>query len=158
MAPGFSRSSLILLLLFSLVFTISEAKEILVGGNSDSWSIPTSNETQLNQWAGKSRFRIGDTLGEAIKEHKDGNTKVSLERAGPFYFISGAKGHCQKGQKLIVVVLSPRRSRFFGVSPAPSPAEIDGPAVAPTSAATSSFGRRSGLLVVLAFGVVLALF
>ncbi|KAM6544091.1 hypothetical protein CsatB_008538 [Cannabis sativa] len=182
MAAGFSRSSLILLLLFSLVFTISEAKEILVGGNSDSWSIPTSNETQLNQWAGKTRFRIGDTLvwkydgekdsvlevskedyetcntGEAIKEHKDGNTKVSLERAGPFYFISGAKGHCQKGQKLIVVVLSPRRSRFFGVSPAPSPAEIDGPAVAPTSAATSSFGRRSGLLVVLAFGVVLALF
>ncbi|KAF4390328.1 hypothetical protein G4B88_024334 [Cannabis sativa] len=142
MAPGFSRSSLILLLLFSLVFTISEAKEILVGGNSDSC---------------KEDYETCNT-GEAIKEHKDGNTKVSLERAGPFYFISGAKGHCQKGQKLIVVVLSPRRSRFFGVSPAPSPAEIDGPAVAPTSAATSSFGRRSGLLVVLAFGVVLALF
>ncbi|KAM6577214.1 hypothetical protein CsatB_029051 [Cannabis sativa] len=178
MAAGFSRSSSSssLILLFSLLFTISEAKEILVGGNSDSWSIPTSNQTQLNQWAGKNRFRIGDTLvwnydgekdsvlevskedyeacntGRAIKEHKDGNTKVSLDRAGPFYFISGAKGHCQKGQKLIVVVLSPRRSRFFGISPAPSPADINGPAVAPTSAATSSF-RRSGLDVV-AFGVL----
>ncbi|XP_062101725.1 early nodulin-like protein 15 [Humulus lupulus] len=172
---SFSGLSSSLIILFSLLFTISEAKEILVGGNSYSWSIPTSNETEtlLNKWAEKSRFRIGDTLvwkydGEkdsvlevskedyeacntsrAMKEYKDGNTKVSLDRAGPFYFISGAKGHCEKGQKLIVVVLSPRRNRFYGISPAPSPAEIDGPAIAPTSGVSS---LRSGLVV--AFGVL----
>lgn len=41
-----------------------------------------------------------------IKEHKDGNTKVELEHSGPFYFISGSHGNCEKGEKLIVVVLS----------------------------------------------------
>ncbi|PON74545.1 Cupredoxin [Parasponia andersonii] len=177
---SFSRtSSSLLLLLTSLLFTISEAKEILVGGKSDAWSIPSSSSSQtqlLNQWAESTRFRIGDTLvwkydaekdsvlevskqdyetcntSRPIKEHKDGNTKVSLGRAGPFYFISGAKGHCEKGQKLIVVVLSQRGNGFLGISPAPSPAEIDGPAVAPTSGASS---LRGGLVV--AFGLLLVL-
>jgi len=71
-----------------------------------------------------------------IKEYSDGNTKVKLDRPGPFYFISGAKGHCEKGQKLIVVVISPKHT-FHRISPAPSPAEFEGPAVAPTSSATT---------------------
>ncbi|KAL7239253.1 hypothetical protein ACSBR2_005200 [Camellia fascicularis] len=41
-----------------------------------------------------------------MAEHKDDNTKVKLNRSGPFYFISGEEGHCDKGQKLIVVVMS----------------------------------------------------
>lgn len=77
-----------------------------------------------------------------IEEYKDGETKVKLNKAGPYYFISGAKGHCEKGQKLIVVVLSPRHR--YAISPAPSPAEFDGPAVAPTSGAEA---LRGGLVV-----------
>ena len=81
-----------------------------------------------------------------IEEYNDGNTKVKLDRPGPFYFISGAKGHCVQGQKLIVVVMSPKK-RSIGVSPAPSPAELEeGPAVAPTSIAPV---LRTGLVTVL---------
>ncbi|KAE8672060.1 nuclear nucleic acid-binding protein C1D [Hibiscus syriacus] len=68
------------------------------------------------------------TANEFTKSGKSGQDSV----LGPFYFISGAKGHCEQGQKLVVVVLSPRHS-YTGISPAPSPAEIEGPAVAPTS-------------------------
>jgi hypothetical protein len=99
-------------------------------------------------------------ISNPIEEYKDGNTKVKLDRSGPFYFISGAKGHCEKGQKLTVVVISPRR-RYRGVSPAPSPAELEysgvspalspaeleqGPAVAPTSSAPV---LQTGLLKVM---------
>ena len=88
-----------------------------------------------------------------IAEYKDGNTKVKLEKSGPFYFISGAKGHCEQGQKLLVVVLSPRQ-RYTGISPAPSPAEIESPAVAPTSSAAA---LKAGFLVTLGV-LVLGLF
>lgn len=77
----------------------------------------------------------------------DGNTKVKLEQAGPVYFISGTEGHCQKGQKLRLVVVTPRNSAF---SPAPSPSEFDGPAVAPTSASAKLTGGFSALGLVLA--------
>ncbi|EXB86670.1 Early nodulin-like protein 1 [Morus notabilis] len=168
---GFSRPSssslLLAFLLLGTIFSSSEAKEILVGGKSDSWTIPSSQSQSLNKWAESTRFRIGDTLvwkydGEKdwvvqvskedylscnssspIEEYKDGQTKVKLNKAGPYYFISGAKGHCEKGQKLIVVVLSPRHR--YAISPAPSPAEFDGPAVAPTSGAEAL--RGGGLVV-----------
>ncbi|RDX81304.1 Early nodulin-like protein 1 [Mucuna pruriens] len=156
-----SRSASASLLLLFLLFGFSAAKELLVGGNINAWKIPSSQPDSLNQWAERSRFRVGDYLvwkyesgkdsvlevtregygncstSNPIKEYSDGNTKVKLERPGPFYFISGAKGHCEKGQKLIVVVMSPRHT-FTAISPAPSPAELEqGPAVAPTSTATT---------------------
>ncbi|KAJ7966275.1 Early nodulin-like protein [Quillaja saponaria] len=171
-------SSASLVLLF-LLLSFSEAREILVGGKSDSWKVPSSESDSLNQWAGKMRFKVGDFLVwkyesgkdsvlqvskenyvncstvNPIKEYKDGDTKVELERHGAFYFISGAKGHCQKGQKLIVVVLSPRHGHT-GISPAPSPANFEGSAVAPspTSSATSLQGGllvAVGLLSILVF-------
>ncbi|THU49982.1 hypothetical protein C4D60_Mb06t15290 [Musa balbisiana] len=43
-----------------------------------------------------------------------------FNRSGPFYFISGAAGHCAHGQKLIVVVLATRNPI---PSPPPAPAE-----------------------------------
>lgn len=86
-----------------------------------------------------------------VAEYKDGNTKVELDRSGPFYFISGAKGHCEQGQKMIVVVLSERRGRYTGISPAPAPAEFEGPAVAPTSSANSLNG---GIVIAAALGVL----
>lgn len=87
-------------------------------------------------------------ISNPIEEYKDGNTKVKLDRSGPFYFISGAEGHCVKGQKMIVVVLSPRH-RYTDISPAPSPAESEGPAVAPTSTATSLKGSLVMLMGIL---------
>ncbi|MBA0658037.1 hypothetical protein Goklo_010278 [Gossypium klotzschianum] len=163
--------------LFFLFLSFTEAKEILVGGKTDAWKIPSSESDSLNRWAEKSRFRIGDSLvwkydggkdsvlqvtkeayascntSNSIAEYKDGNTKVKLDRSGPFYFISGAKGYCEQGQKLHVVVLS-QKHRYTGISPAPSPAEIEGPAIAPTSSAAE---LKAGFLVTLGV-VVLGLF
>lgn len=99
-----------------------------------------------------------------IKEYSDGNTKVELDRPGPFYFISGAKGHCEKGQKVIVVVMSPRGggSRYTGsISPAPSPspspsAEFEGPAAPSPTSSASATALHSGL-VMAAMGVLTAM-
>ncbi|KAL2544655.1 early nodulin-like protein 15 [Forsythia ovata] len=157
------------LVFFFLYLSFSEARDHLVGGKSDSWKVPSSESDSLNHWAEKSRFQVGDSLvwkfdgskdsvlqvtkrdyvtcntSSPIETYTDGNTKVKLERSGPYYYISGAEGHCEKGQKLIVVVISEKHRRFMGVSPAPSPAEVEGPAVAPTSSAHTNF--KGGFLV-----------
>lgn len=63
----------------------------------------------------------GCKTSKPIKEYKDDNTKVELDESGPFYFISGADGHCQKGQKFEVVVMSEKHkdhdSPLLGSSP-----------------------------------------
>lgn len=84
-----------------------------------------------------------------VETYTGGSTKVKLERSGPYYFISGAQGHCEKGQKLIVVVISKRHS---SISPAPSPA-VEGPAIAPAPA--SGAGSLSGGFLVAALGALL---
>uniref|UniRef100_A0A5B6YKU4 Putative early nodulin-like protein 1 n=1 Tax=Davidia involucrata TaxID=16924 RepID=A0A5B6YKU4_DAVIN len=171
-------SSLVVLL--SLLFSFSEATDFLVGGKTDSWKIPSSESDSFNKWAESSRFLIGDSLvwkydsekdsvlqvtkrdyvscntSSPIEEYKDGNTKVKLDRSGPYYFISGAEGHCEKGQKMIAVVMSARHNRRFAIiSPAPSPVELEGPAVAPTSSATSLQGSLMVALGVLVGFVLL---
>ncbi|XP_047326232.1 early nodulin-like protein 1 [Impatiens glandulifera] len=42
-----------------------------------------------------------------ISFSNNGHTKIEFERSGLFYFISGASGHCQLGQKMVVKVMSP---------------------------------------------------
>ncbi|KAI4337238.1 hypothetical protein L6164_015681 [Bauhinia variegata] len=162
-----SRSSLAFLF---LLFGFSVAREIVVGSKTDAWKIPSSESDSLNKWAERTRFRVGDNLvwkydsgkdsvlqvnkhdyvncstSNPIKEYSDGNTKVELDRPGAFYFISGAKGHCEQGQKLTVVVLSPK-NRYMGISPAPSPAEFEGPAAAP-SPTSSAMSLQGGLMAV----------
>lgn len=64
---------------------------------------------------------------QPIKSYEDGVTKILLDRSGPFFFISGANGHCEKGQKLDVIVLSPKHSssirvKFLAPTLAPAPA------------------------------------
>src|SRR6266487_1644630 len=44
-----------------------------------------------------------------IKKFDDGDSELQLDRSGPFYFISGKDDNCEKGQKLIVVVLAVRK-------------------------------------------------
>lgn len=147
------------------------------GAANGGWRIPSSETAYtLNAWAESSRFQIGDALVfkyDAAQDsvlqvtradylscsasspvaqyvNKGGEAKVELERSGPYYFISGAPGHCEKGQKLIIVVLSPRNAyaRVSSPAPAPAPAEHEGPAVAPTSGAA-----RLGLEMGLGLGV-----
>nr|DAD43848.1 TPA_asm: hypothetical protein HUJ06_002078 [Nelumbo nucifera] len=60
---AFSRPLASCMLLVCLLFSFSEAREILVGGKTDAWEIPSSEPESLNRWAGASRFQIGDSLG-----------------------------------------------------------------------------------------------
>ncbi|KAH6757557.1 hypothetical protein C2S51_038705 [Perilla frutescens var. frutescens] len=174
---GISRvdiSSVMFLIFLSVSF--SEARDHLVGGESNAWKVPASESDSLNHWAEKSRFLIGDSLvweydgskdsvlqvtkrdyvtcnaSSPIETYTGGNTKLKLERSGPYYFISGADGHCQKGQKLIVVVIS-EKHRNLRIFPAPSPAESEGPAIAP--APSSGAGSLSGGVLMVALGALL---
>lgn len=55
------RFLFLILALWCLLFTVSEAREILVGGKENSWTIPPSANF-FNMWAEKIRFRKGDFL------------------------------------------------------------------------------------------------
>ncbi|XP_073049150.1 early nodulin-like protein 3 [Primulina eburnea] len=122
---------------FFLVFTCSvDAFQFRVGGK-DGWTINPSEK--YGHWAERMRFQVNDTLlfkykkgldsvlvvkqddydkcssGNPILKLDDGDSVFKFDRSGPFFFVSGKKSNCDKGQKLIVVVLSVRN----GLSPPP---------------------------------------
>ncbi|KAJ4871551.1 Early nodulin-like protein 2 [Raphanus sativus] len=129
---AFTKTKSLCFFTFLLSFsTISVARRFGVGG-SGAW-VPNPPE-DYGSWAGKGRFLVHDTLyftyakgadsvlevskadydgcntKNPIKRADDGNSEISLDRSGPFYFISGNEDNCKKGQKLTVVVLSVRTS------------------------------------------------
>ncbi|EOA21643.1 hypothetical protein CARUB_v10002061mg [Capsella rubella] len=178
-----------LFLFFSVFFLLTNlayCKEILVGGKTSAWKIPSSPSESLNKWAESLRFHVGDSLvwkydGEkdsvlqVTKEayvtcnttnpaanYSNGDTKVKLERSGPFYFISGSKSNCVEGEKLHIVVMSSRGGHHTGgffsgsaPSPAPSPALSGAPAIAPATGSASSLASRVGVLGFVGLGIVL---
>ncbi|CAL0303766.1 unnamed protein product [Lupinus luteus] len=141
------------LVLFTLV-SISQARIFYVGGNAGWVPNPAEN---YNQWSGRNRFQINDTLvfkynngsdsvlevtkkdydgcnkSNPIKKFDDGETEFQFDRTGPFYFISGEDGNCEKGEKLIVVVLAIRGGGKQTQTPPPStsPPSINTPATSP---------------------------
>ncbi|KAI0504220.1 hypothetical protein KFK09_015170 [Dendrobium nobile] len=156
-----SRSSLQSVKLFFFLILLSAsaflkdaatATQFRVGGPL-GWRKPTGFESETyNQWAGRNRFHVGDSLyfkyeKDSLlvvgKDHydecntmnpllrfTDGNTTFRFDRFGYFYFISGQWGHCKAGQKLIVrVMVHPE------MIPAPAPAPMSVPFVgsSPTS-------------------------
>lgn len=68
----------------------------------------------------------------------DGDSMLKFDRSGPFFFISGNPGTCEKGQKLIVVVLAVRHKGDHAPSPqlppsSPSPSPtVETPMWSPT--------------------------
>ncbi|KAL8040832.1 hypothetical protein ABFX02_10G125500 [Erythranthe guttata] len=175
---------LALLLLF--VISFSEAKNFHIGGRRSSWKIP-SYPTEYNHWASKKRFQIGDSIdmkydgkvdsvlevseedykncnkSNPIKTYNDGNTKITFDKSGPFYFISGAEGHCEKGQKIEIRVITPKHVTPPAAAPQPSPASagdsihhVPAPAPHRAAAAALNVGFMSGVFAVV--GVFLALF
>ncbi|EXC31401.1 Early nodulin-like protein 1 [Morus notabilis] len=121
-------------LLFCFIFSSLQSLSVLcfefqVGGPK-GWVVPPSNDSKIyNDWASKNRFQLGDTI--RFKYSKDsvmevsqedykkcnssrpnffsntGNTVFKLDHYGPFYFISGVSGHCERGQHLIIKVKTP---------------------------------------------------
>lgn len=58
-----------------------------------------------------------------------GNTAFRLDHPGPFYFISGASGHCEKGQRMIIKAMyheesSPSTGDDHGHKSSASPAAV----------------------------------
>ncbi|KAL0358266.1 UNVERIFIED_CONTAM: Early nodulin-like protein 1 [Sesamum angustifolium] len=168
------------LLFFVSMISFSEAREFEVGGKRPSWELPSSSD-DFSKWAQRNRFQIGDSIvltydaksdsvlevteksyktcntSNPIKSYADGNTKITLDKSGPFFFISGAEGHCQKGQKLEILVLSAKH-HSLGHSPAPSPAETHHHHLAPAPApASGGSGLRVGLMSGAAVVAILAL-
>ncbi|XP_022133440.1 mavicyanin [Momordica charantia] len=123
-----SMNPFVILLLLVISFSAVASFEFQVGG-ARGWVVPPANDSKIyNDWASENRFRGGDTVRFRYKkdsvmevteeEYKrcnstqpsffsnTGNTVFNLGRSGTFYFISGANGHCQRGQRMIVKVLT----------------------------------------------------
>ncbi|XP_058092452.1 early nodulin-like protein 21 [Magnolia sinica] len=149
----FFSSFLFLIIFFSLRLLPVAAFEFDVG-DDDGWKVPPSDKLQFyNSWASKKRFQVGDTLIFEYKKDSlmvvnaedysqcnsshpiffsnNGHTDFKLDESGPFYFISGVSGHCERGQKMIVKVL--------GQSPAPrnSPSPPGGGSINPPGSTKS---------------------
>ncbi|CAK8569951.1 unnamed protein product [Lathyrus sativus] len=173
-------SSSILLLFLLFAFAAAAPKDYLIGGKPDAWKVPSSESDSLNKWAESVRFHIADHLiftyeagkdsvlqvskedydscniSKPIKKYNDGKTKVRFDRSGPYYYISGEKGHCEKGEKVAVVVIGQRSPSVVPVSPAPSPGGgVEGPAVAPSPTSGADVLQGGGLIT--AMGVVAAM-
>ncbi|KAF7806535.1 early nodulin-like protein 1 [Senna tora] len=165
--------TILTLIFVFLLISPSHGRDFLVGGTHNSWALPLPSQDSLNRWAQNQRFTIGDSLlwkydkksesvlevkeenygscniSDPVVSYNDGDTKVDLNRSGPFYFISGSEGHCQKGLKMSVVVLSTRHGggRISSPAPAPAPSPPDSqdeaaPAPAPHSGGVG--GRLGG--------------
>ncbi|KAL3720326.1 hypothetical protein ACJRO7_005197 [Eucalyptus globulus] len=136
-------------------------------GGAEGWVVPPANDSKVyNDWASENRFRPGDTLRFKYKkdsvmevteaEYKNcnstrpsffsntGNTVYALDHSGPFYFISGVSGHCQKGQRMIVKVLSSEESEASGGSRGSSSS-------ASSASCAAGFSKIGFLLYVLSY-------
>nr|XP_043621761.1 early nodulin-like protein 2 [Erigeron canadensis] len=138
------HKSLYINAVFTFFFALlcsSHAYNFKIGGK-DGWTLHPSES--YNQWSGRMRFLINDTLHFKYNSGSDsvlvvnkgdydscntnnpittltgGDSFINLNRSGPFYFISGNKTNCDQGQKLIVVVLSPKKRLPPAGAPAPA--------------------------------------
>ncbi|KAE9590618.1 putative cupredoxin [Lupinus albus] len=113
----------------NILISSSQAYKFYVGGKY-GWVLNHSED--YNPWAERNRFQVGDSLffkyekgsnsvlvvnkddyekcykKKPLKKFEDGNTEFQIDRSGPYFFISGKDDNCEKGQKLIVVVLALR--------------------------------------------------
>ncbi|KAL6873749.1 hypothetical protein ACP4OV_013831 [Aristida adscensionis] len=132
----------------------ASATQFRVGGQK-GWSVPAAGDEPFNAWASRMRFQIGDQLlfvypngSDSVllvepaaynacntsaydKKFADGATVFTLDRSGPFFFISGNDASCRANEKLIVVVLADRSGAR--TPPAPTPSTAPPPAPTPSS-------------------------
>lgn len=147
----------VVLFMLACLFTTSYSYQFTVGGK-DGWVLNPS--VDYNTWSQHMRFIINDSVlfkykqgadsvlevskddydkcntGNPIKKMEDGNSIFTLDRSGPFYFISGNKDNCDKGQKLQIVVISARNQG--------KPPQTPAPAVAPPSNGSTTPSTPSG--------------
>jgi len=168
---------------------VAAGYEYRVGG-MDAWALPTGGRSNLYQkWVANNTFKVGDSLlflyppsqdsviqvtkeafrscdiSSPIATFHDGNTVFKFNQWGSYYFTSGVPGHCQKYQKVDVLVLGangalPPQDSLSATAPAPafgqgSPASS---IKATNSAPTMQPATPLGFMVGLAFGLYALLF
>ncbi|KAF2943219.1 early nodulin-like protein 18 [Oryza sativa Japonica Group] len=131
------------------VVAIAGATQYKVGGDG-GWGVPGAGDEPYNTWAEKTSFQVGDQLLFVYPKDKDsvlvvepadynacntasydskfadGNTAVTLDRAGAFFFISGVDANCRAGEKLIVMVANATGSSASPPSSSSSPSSPSG--------------------------------
>ncbi|CAM6117122.1 unnamed protein product [Calypogeia fissa] len=103
------------------------AANFVVGGLSQNWNLPTSNNVNFyTSWAAQNVFNVNDTLQfiynatshtvlrmpqdscntslATVTPFTDGNTTIPLMTSGTKYYICSIPGHCDAGMKLTIVV------------------------------------------------------
>ncbi|KAI3988347.1 hypothetical protein MKX01_012136 [Papaver californicum] len=160
---------------FLLSSSTEASNNILVGGKNGWVTNPPENYTR---WASRNRFNIADTLifkynkgqdsvlvvskedydtcntANPQKSMNDGESRFTFDRSGPFYFISGNQGSCQKGQKLYLVVITPKvsspptpSSLPVGSSPSPTADITATPPTAPVPSTPSKSSSNTNCIV-----------
>ncbi|RWR97423.1 early nodulin-like protein 2 [Cinnamomum micranthum f. kanehirae] len=155
--------SFLLTISLGLMWTC-QGHDFYVGGSKGWVQNPSEN---YNHWAGRNRFQVNDSLvfsykkGEdsvlvvnkedydqcntknPISNFSDGYSVFKFDRSGPFFFISGIQEKCQKGEKMIVVVLAVRHSHTPPISPSHTPPISPPPSVeAPSPSPSDSPGEK----------------
>ncbi|THU68200.1 hypothetical protein C4D60_Mb08t01410 [Musa balbisiana] len=140
--------------------------------NATNFDVSWDLSTNYTQWVSDKTFRAGDTLTFSYTSSHDvvevrssayatcnatnpvsksatGNTIVALDAAGKRYFICGIAGHCTRGMKIEIDVVT-ASSPPPGASPSPSVSPASSPP-APSTAPPS----RTRTTAKVALGVVL---
>lgn len=81
-----------------------------------------------------------------LRRLQGGHSVFRLTRPGPFFFIGGAAGRCERGQKLVVVVLSVRGPKR-GAAPSPlgfAPYGAPPPSISQPPSASPAFAPAGG--------------
>ncbi|KAK8638268.1 hypothetical protein V6N13_136704 [Hibiscus sabdariffa] len=133
-----------------------------------------SAEEKYNDWAGKQRFQVNDTLifkyekgsdsvllvkkddyykcegKNPLMEMSNGTSEFKFPHSGPFFFISGKEGNCAQGQKMITVVMAvrhgtpPSKHPPIVKPPVPGKSPYPGPIAYPPKASSSSPAHSPG--------------
>ncbi|KAK9086739.1 hypothetical protein Syun_029133 [Stephania yunnanensis] len=108
-----------------------------------------------------SDFKSCNSTAPPLAVYTSGNDVVTFKMAGNYYFICGAPGHCEAGQKVeIKVVPSSPSSSMSGASrPALSPSALSPVVPPPTSSAAINYvGSRSLVIGLLGIALLLSVY
>ncbi|KAG6523110.1 early nodulin-like protein 1 [Zingiber officinale] len=126
---GFPLQLLRVALVLLAIMDLTRGYDFYAGGR-DGWVLHPSES--YSHWAERNRFQVSDSIVFAYEKGKDsvlavpehdfhscnlsrpllrldgGNDRFAFNHSGPFFFVSGAPGKCELGQKLEVVVMAIR--------------------------------------------------
>ncbi|XP_049356281.1 early nodulin-like protein 1 [Solanum verrucosum] len=154
---------------FIMCGSFCEANHTFYAGGESGWVLNPSEP--YSHWAERNRFQVNDTIvfkfelgsNSALFVYKEdyyncnkedpivildhGDSRFTFNGPGTFSFISGHEDNCEKGQKLMIVVLSPNHTKAqeAQTSLSPTPAESIGPVLLPAPTPAKS-GAPAGFI------------